>query len=78
MLRGTVGLVMAALCLGGFFWYSRLGQDGGSLTATYFWLGLGCGVFCFDALRSFQSSRSEDRRSAEDALRRARRYQDAQ
>jgi len=77
MLRGTVGLVMAVTCLGGFLWDSRFGQDGDAHAATYFWLGLGCGVFLFDALRAFQSSRSEDRRSAEDAQRRARRYQDA-
>ena len=78
MPSGIVGLVLAVLCLGVFLVYG-LPADAGSLNATTnFWLGIGCGVFIAEAVRAFRGSRNQNRRSSDDALRRAQRYQDAQ
>ena len=77
MLTGIAGLALGAACLVLFFVYGDpTGPDLFSNT-TIFALGLGCGCFLTQALRAFYGSRNRSRRSAHDALGRARRYRDS-
>ena len=77
MLTGIAGLALGAACLVLFLVYGGpAGSDSFSDT-TIFALGLGCGFFLPQALRAFYGSRNRSRRSAHDALGRARRYRDS-
>jgi hypothetical protein len=77
MLTGVAGLALGTACLVLFLAYGDpTGPDPFSNT-TIFALGLGCGFFLPQALRAFYGSRNRSRRSAHDALGRARRYRDS-
>ncbi len=76
MLPGLAALVLAGGCLGAFLVYGHP-MGAGLLSATAnFGLGIGCGVFLAEALHGWYRARGRQRRSADDALGRVRRYQD--
>jgi hypothetical protein len=77
MLAGIAGLALGAACLVLFLVYGDPAGPGSFSTTTTFVLGLACGVFLAEGLRAFYGSRTRTRRSADDAMGRARRYQDS-
>jgi hypothetical protein len=77
VLTVVAGLALGAACLVLFLVYGdTTGPDSFSNT-TIFVLGLGSGFFLAQTLRAFYGSRNRNRRSAHDALGRARRYRDS-
>lgn len=77
MLTRIAGLALGVACLVLFFVYGDPTAPDSFSYTTIFALGLGCGFFLPQALRAFYGSRIRNRRSAHDALGRARRYRDS-
>jgi hypothetical protein len=77
MLSGIVGLILGTACLVLFLVYGDPTDPDSFSNTTIFALGLGCGFFLPQALRGFYGASNRTRRSAHDALGRARRYRDS-